>query len=177
MNSRLFYKWWGYHVGSNHILASGGRPERVRSSVASSLNKNNKKATQFTIEKKADQFAVETVEEDTNCNTEKELQLALECKEPFYDDYLIAFTEMIVHSFSCSEFSSQIDDIIERYESFNAHVLEHLVEGNDQKINPSDNLMDKFILHSLKPIGILKADSLKVLFDTGSDQSFIHSRC
>ena len=56
-----------------------------------SFNKN-KKATQFTMEKKADQFAVETVKADTTCNTEQELQFALECKEPFYDAYPIAFT-------------------------------------------------------------------------------------
>ena len=92
--------------------------------------KNDKKATQFTIEKKADQFAVETAEAESNCLTEQELQFALACKETFYDDYPIAFTEMIAHSFSCSfEFSSQMNDS-EAYESFNAEVMEHFVQGN-----------------------------------------------
>jgi len=128
--------------------------ENIRNKDSPLKDKVEKKPSFDNNKKKTTQFTIEAVKElDSNSDTEAELQRALKCKSIFYDEYPVSYTEVIAHSFACSDITSQIDEM-KMYDSFNAYVQEQFVEGNDQQNYPSDNVINTFLLHTLKPIGL-----------------------
>ena len=99
-------------------------------------------------------------------------------------------TNVYTHNFAISPFLDiQIEDT-DRSVAFSNYITDLFVIGDEDETELSKNIYSednyRAVFDSLKPIGLLKADTIqnklihrpfKVLFDTGSEKTFINIKC
>ena len=144
--------------------------------------------------KKSGQFHVATDGEvESTEKSNEELPLNMDGTSYRNDDYSSNLSAVTSHIFAIDSWSCEMQNDAEQGAlAFGSYVTDLFVRGSDDDENKnsselySENNTYRAAMDSLKPIGLLKADTiqnsaypkpLKVLFDTGSETTFINSRC
>ena len=164
--------------------------ENIRN-INSPLNKNKKDEAKSKT-KKSENFNLETALETNDPMDLGDPSLNLAGTSCPHNDWVYDMDNLIIHNFAVASAHdhSQIEvDNEERVFEFANYMTEQFVLGDENKntweFNSENNTYRAFE-DSLKPIGLLKADRiqnivhnkpLKVLFDTGSANTFIHVKC
>ena len=152
-------------------------------------NKNNEQKP-----KKLGQYHVDADKtDDASENPGDELPLNLNGTFCCQNNFSPPINAVTTHAFAIDSTlsQSQIEED-DHATAFGSYVSDLFVRGSDddgnkipQKLH-SENNTYRAVIDSLKPIGLLKADTiqnsvypkpLKVLFDTGSETTFINARC
>ena len=157
--------------------------ENIRN-VNSPINKSKK--DEKTKSKKSESFNVESGNSDVFDSqnlgdTESPLNL-----NGTFTSYEECSFHVTAHSFAIVDSHEPQNEGYDNSLEFDSFVTDLFIHGDDDNKMHSENNNYRVIVDSLKPIGLLKPDfiqnaphkrPLKVLFDTGSENTFINAKC